>query len=221
MKNIFFRILQTISRNKLLNANQEKELAEKVQRLLKLLAMEEEIKEEKGGEGSVVSTKEWAAKAGVSVTHLQEELELCKDAKEHMMASNQRLVVSIAKKYTNRGMPLADLVSEGMQGLIKGVEKFDPTRGYKFSTYAHWWIRQAMTRAISEQSRVVRLPTHLYETWVKMNKQEKIMMAELGRDPTPEELAERLDITVKKLNVILRANAHADVDACLCPRGRR
>jgi RNA polymerase primary sigma factor len=198
---------QTISRNKLLNANQEKVLAEKVQRLLKLQAMEEEIKREKGGVGAVVTEEEWAMKAGIPLIQFRLELLDCKDAKEHMMASNQRLVVSIAKKYVNRGMPLPDLVSEGMQGLIKGVEKFDPSRGYKFSTYAHWWIRQAMTRAISEQSRVVRLPTHLYDTWVKMIRTEKVMMVELGRDPLPEELAERVGISVKKLNVILRANA--------------
>lgn len=196
--------MQVIARNKLLNPDQEKNLAVKVQRLLRHQQIEEELKEANGG---AVSMKEWAAAAKMPLEAFEADLADCKDAKEYMMASNQRLVVSIAKKYMGRGLPLADLISEGMQGLNRGVEKFDPERGYKFSTYAHWWIRQSMTRAISDQSRVVRLPTHLYELWVKMVKVEKALAEELSREPKPEEVAERLGITIKKLNTMVRANA--------------
>ncbi len=126
-------------------------------------------------------------------------------ARQHLIKANSRLVVSIAKKYTGQGVPLADLIQEGNLGLMRAVAKFDYHRGYKFSTYATWWIRQAVSRAIADQSRTIRLPVHMYEQLARLRRAARQISQELGREPTPEELAQALDMPARKVEELLRA----------------
>jgi len=157
-------------------------------------------------EGRPPTKLEWAC--GVRITEAELQLRLVdgKQAKNAMIQANLRLVVSIAKRYANKSMNFQDLIQEGCVGLIRGAEKFDFQRGYKFSTYAHWWIRQAVTRSISDQSRTIRLPVHLFEIISRMGKMERQLMLTLGRDPTVEELAESLNMTVEKIKQIRKAS---------------
>jgi RNA polymerase primary sigma factor len=175
--------LKQIGKVPLLNAEMEVELAKRIEAGL--------FAEEKLAKGTKVAPK------------LHEELEWISDdghrAKNHLLEANLRLVVSLAKRYTGRGMLFLDLIQEGNLGLIRAVEKFDYTKGYKFSTYATWWIRQAITRAMADQARTIRIPVHMVEVINKLARVQRQMLQDLGREPTPEELAKELDMTPEKV----------------------
>jgi RNA polymerase primary sigma factor len=200
--------LQEIGRIRLLRAEEEIELARKIADLLKLERIQDELADSIDDEPS---DEEWAAavmqEEGVSFTvgAFRHRVHVGRRAKDKMVQSNLRLVVSIAKKYMNRGLSFQDLIQEGSLGLIRAAEKFDHEKGYKFSTYATWWIRQAITRAIADQSRTIRLPVHLYETISRIKKTTKLLSQELGRKPTEEEIATRMEMTIEKLRFIAKS----------------
>ena len=175
--------LKQIGKVPLLNAEQEVELAKRIEAGL--------FAEERLNSGARIADKlrrdlEWIAEDG-------------RRAKNHLLEANLRLVVSLAKRYTGRGMLFLDLIQEGNLGLIRAVEKFDYTKGYKFSTYATWWIRQAITRAMADQARTIRIPVHMVEVINKLARVQRQMLQDLGREPTPEELAKELDMTPEKV----------------------
>jgi len=202
--------LQEIGRIRLLRADEEIELARKIAELLELERVRADAADRLEREPS---DAEWAEEAatmlpeykGLAFAEFQRRLAIGRRAKEKMVQSNLRLVVSIAKKYMNRGLSFQDLIQEGSLGLIRAAEKFDHEKGYKFSTYATWWIRQAITRAIADQSRTIRLPVHLYETISRIKKTTKILSQEMGRKPSEEEIAERMEMTIEKLRFIAKS----------------
>lgn len=194
--------LQEIGRIRLLRADEEIELARKIAELLEMERVRERLMEELERDPHDI---EWAEAVELPLPTFRYRLHIGRRAKEKMVQSNLRLVVSIAKKYMNRGLSFQDLIQEGSLGLIRAAEKFDHEKGYKFSTYATWWIRQAITRAIADQSRTIRLPVHLYETISRIKKTTKLLSQEMGRKPTEEEIATRMEMTIEKLRFIAKS----------------
>ncbi|BDR54790.1 RNA polymerase sigma factor SigA [Bombiscardovia apis] len=179
--------LKQIGRVSLLNAEQEVDLSERIEAGL----YAQHLLDEDGESLPFKRRRElkWAANDG-------------KKAKDHLLEANLRLVVSLAKRYTGRGMLFLDLIQEGNLGLIRAVEKFDYIKGYKFSTYATWWIRQAITRAMADQARTIRVPVHMVEVINKLSRVQRQMLQDLGREPTPDELARELDMPVEKVQEV-------------------
>ena len=195
------RYLQEITRYPLLTADQEITLGRQVQTLMALLDRRHSVEEHLG---RTASLEDWAAAAELTVDELQAQVAAGERAKRKMLEANLRLVVSIAKKYLNKGLDFQDLIQEGTLGLNRGVEKFDPGKGYKFSTYAFWWIRQSMTRAIACQSRTIRLPVHLSERLSAVRKVSLDLAHKLGAMPSRREIAEAMEIPVEELDSLLR-----------------
>ncbi len=196
--------LQEIGRIRLLRADEEIELARKIADLLELERVRDKLEEKLGRKPTVPEWSEEVDKES-SLHQFRRRVHIGQRAKDKMVQSNLRLVVSIAKKYMNRGLSFQDLIQEGSLGLIRAAEKFDHEKGYKFSTYATWWIRQAITRAIADQSRTIRLPVHLYETISRIKKTTKLLSQEMGRKPTEEEIATRMEMTIEKLRFIAKS----------------
>ena len=193
--------LRDIGRVPLLSHEQEITLGRQVQELMQIEELREELRLRSGGEEPTLEALAEATHMAPAL--LRRRLQAGRRAKERMVAANLRLVVSVAKKYTRRNMELLDLIQEGTIGLVRGVEKFDPTRGYKFSTYAYWWIRQGITRAIAEKSRTIRLPIHITETLNKLKKGQRELSQELGRTPTITELAQFVELPEEEVKDLL------------------
>ncbi|KAF5196332.1 Rna polymerase sigma factor sigb [Thalictrum thalictroides] len=190
----------TTSTSRLLTATEELDLSEGIQDLLKLESLHEELKERCGSEPSF---SQWAAAAGVDQKTLRKRLNHGTQCKDKMIKSNIRLVISIAKNYQGAGMNLQDLVQEGCRGLVRGTEKFDASKGFKFSTYAHWWIKQAVRKSLSDQSRTIRLPFHMVEATYRVREAKKQLYNENGIQPSDKEVAEATGLTMKRLTAVM------------------
>lgn len=193
--------LLDIGRIPLLSCEQENTYGRQVQQMMSLITAKDTLAEELCREPTL---QEWAKYTQLSEAQLNEVLSQGQRSKQKMIEANLRLVVAIAKTYQNRGLELLDLIQEGTIGLKRGVEKFDPTRGYKFSTYASWWIKQALTRGIGEKSRAIRLPVHIIEKLNQIKKVTRQLSQELGRTPTVSDLAVKLQLEPEQLRQFLK-----------------
>uniref|UniRef100_A0A1J3ESH0 RNA polymerase sigma factor n=1 Tax=Noccaea caerulescens TaxID=107243 RepID=A0A1J3ESH0_NOCCA len=190
----------TTSSSKLLTAREEQELSEGIQDLLKLERLQAELIERCGRQPTFA---QWASVAGVDQKSLRRRINHGTQCKDRMIKSNIRLVISIAKNYQGAGMNLQDLVQEGCRGLVRGAEKFDATKGFKFSTYAHWWIKQAVRKSLSDQSRMIRLPFHMVEATYRVKEARKQLYSETGKQPENEEVAEATGLSMKRLMAVM------------------
>ena len=187
--------LRDIGRVPLLEHDEEILLGRKVQRLMEIKGIEQEME--------TTSKDDLAKLLGISIKELKRQMRDGEKAKEKMVTANLRLVVSVAKKYTKRNMELLDIIQEGTIGLVRGVEKFDPGRGYKFSTYAYWWIRQGITRAIAEKSRAIRLPIHVTENLNKLKKAQRELSQINGAMPNVFQLSDHLGLPVDEIKDLM------------------
>ncbi|MBD2103498.1 RpoD/SigA family RNA polymerase sigma factor [Leptolyngbya sp. FACHB-261] len=195
-----------MARYPLLKAEEEVELARRVRFLVEVEEQQEQLSVELG---RTATRAELAKKFDMTERKLEYNLYQGRVAKRKMIRSNLRLVVSIAKKYLNRGVPFLDLIQEGALGLNRAAEKFDPEKGYKFSTYAYWWIRQGITRAIANDSRTIRLPVHIVEKLNKLKKANRDLRRDLGRNPTEAELAKAIEVSPRKLRMLQQVRRRA------------
>lgn len=194
--------LKEIGRIPLLKPDEEIALGKSIQTMFKALEVQQSLKQK----NKTVPLSKWAAQVGVTEGELQKILAEGKRAKEKLISANLRLVIAIAKKYLERGLEFSDLIQEGSLGLVRATEKFDPTKGYKFSTYAYWWIRQSITRAIAEKSRLIRLPIHITEKLNQLKKSRQELMQTLRRNPTLSELAILLEVSLEEIQFLLNCS---------------